>query len=78
MTFQAKTLKSLLYAVLTGSLLTLATASQEIQQKGGVQIAKTPGADLSPTEAEAGAAASDTEKPNTTEKNAVKVAAQFQ
>src|SRR5205085_12454061 len=71
-------------ALLSASLLfyaqpsvaeTLATASQEIQQKGGVQIAKTPGADLSPTEAEAGAAASDTEKPNTTEKNAVKVAA---
>ena len=71
-------------ALLSASLLfyaqpsvaeTLATASQEIQQKGGVQIAKTPGADLSPTEAEAGAAASDTEKPNTTEKDAVKVAA---
>src|SRR5947209_13465624 len=66
-------------ALLSASLLfyaqpsvaeTLATASQEIQQKGGVQIAKTPGADLSPTEAEVGAAASDTEKPNTTEKDA--------
>jgi 3D (Asp-Asp-Asp) domain-containing protein len=72
-------------ALLSASLLfyaqpsvaeTLAAASQEIQQKGGVQTAKTPGADLSPTtDAEAGVAASDTEKPNTTEKDTVKVAA---
>ena len=72
-------------ALLSASLLfyaqpsvaeTLAEATQEIQEKGGVQTAKTPGADLSPmTEAEAGLAANDTEKPKTTEKDAVKVAA---
>jgi 3D (Asp-Asp-Asp) domain-containing protein len=67
-------------ALLSASLLfyaqpsvaeTLAVASQEIQQKGGVPTAKTPGADLSPTaEAETVAATNDTEKPNTTEKGA--------
>ena len=67
-------------ALLSASLLfyaqpavaeTLAAASQEIQQKGGVPTAKTPGADLSPTaEAETGAATDDTEKSNTTEKGA--------
>ena len=72
-------------ALLSASLLyyappsvgeTLAEATQEIQEKGGVQTAKTPGADLSPmTEAEAGLAANDPEKPKTTEKDAVKIAA---
>ena len=67
-------------ALLSASLLfyaqpsvaeTLAVASQEIQQKGGVPTAKTPGADLSPTaEAETAAATNDTEKSNPTEKGA--------
>ena len=59
-------------ALLSASLLfyaqpsvaeTLAAASQEIQQKGGVQTIKAPGADLSPTTdaAETGVAASDAE-----------------
>lgn len=73
-------------ALLSASLLfyaqpsvaeTLAAASQDIQQKGGVQTAKAPGADVSPTAdaAETGVAASDAEKPNATEKDTVKVAA---
>lgn len=63
-------------ALLSASLLfyaqpsvaeTLAAASQEIQQKGGVQTPKTPGADLSPTD---DADADDTARPNLTEKGA--------
>ena len=72
-------------ALLSASLLfyaqpsvaeTLAEATQEIQEKGGVQTAKTLGADLSPiTEAEAGLAANDTKKLNTTGKDGATVAA---
>jgi 3D (Asp-Asp-Asp) domain-containing protein len=67
-------------ALLSASLLfyaqpsvaeTLAAASQEIQQKGGVQTPKTPGADLSATgEAEAATTADDTARANQTEKGA--------
>jgi 3D (Asp-Asp-Asp) domain-containing protein len=49
---------------------TLAAASHEIQQKGGVPTPKTPGADLSPTgDAAADAAANDTATSDTTEKD---------
>jgi 3D (Asp-Asp-Asp) domain-containing protein len=67
-------------ALLSASLLfyaqpsvaeTLAAASQEIQQKGGVQRPKTPGADLSPTnDPEADADANDTARSNQAEKGA--------
>ena len=66
-------------ALLSASLLfyaqpsvaeTLAAASQEIQQKGGVQTPKTPGADLSPTADADADAAGDTERSNQTEKGA--------
>jgi 3D (Asp-Asp-Asp) domain-containing protein len=54
---------------------TLAAASQEIQQKGGVQTPKTPGADLSPTnDADADAAANDTARSNPAEKGAASAA----
>ena len=67
---------SLLFYAQPSVAETLVAATQEIQQKGGIQTAKTTGADLSPmTDAEAGVAANETEKPNTTEKDAVKVAA---
>lgn len=71
-------------ALLSASLLfyaqpsvaeTLAAASQEIQQKGGVQTPKTPGADLSPTnDADADAAANDTARSNRAEKDAASAA----
>ena len=71
-------------ALLSASLLfyaqpsvaeTLAAASQEIQQKGGVQTPKTPGADLSPTnDADADAAANDTARSNQAEKGAASAA----
>lgn len=66
-------------ALLSASLLfyaqpsvaeTLAAASQELQQKGGVQTPKTPGAELPATgEAEA-ATTADAARPNQTEKGA--------
>lgn len=62
---------SLLFYAQPSVAETLAGASQEIQQKGGVPTTKTPGADLSPTaDAETVTATNDTEKSNTTEKGA--------
>lgn len=62
---------SLLFYAQPSVAETLAVASQEIQQKGGVPTTKTPGADLSPTgDAETLTATNDPEKSNTTEKGA--------